>query len=583
MLLRSQFLGVFSVKIILVLKIRSGLTRNGKSGNLPSYHDKITLIGTMSKMYRSRGDHVKYIIITGGVMSGLGKGITAASVGRILKNRGYRVTAVKIDPYLNIDAGTMNPAQHGEVFVLKDGSEVDLDLGNYERFLDIELTAAHNITTGKVYRTVIEKERRGDFLGETVQIIPHITDQIKTCIRQAAEEEFPDGTKADICLVEVGGTVGDIESMPFLEAIRQMRGDLPEHDYILLHVTLIPEDTMGDLKTKPTQHSVKALRELGLHAEVIVGRSERPIGAHTKRKISAFCDLPQNAVISAATVPDTYEVPMEMEKEGIADVLSTHLGLEKREVDTSWYRLVTREYTSRITVAIVSKYGIEDVYISIKEALKHAGRALSTEVKIVWLDAERYERSQLKDYDGILIPGGFGKRGIEGKIEAIKFARENNIPFLGLCLGFQLGVVEYARNKVGIPDATSEEFGEGTHVIALLPEQEGLHELGGTMRLGNYTADIRDDTLAMRLYHEKQITERHRHRYEVNPRYIHDLEKAGLVFSATNKNRMECLELKDHPFYFATQFHPEFKSRPAHPSPPYLGFVEACRATRRTT
>jgi CTP synthase len=574
-------LGVFSVKIILVLKIRSGLTRNGKSGNLPSYHDKITLIGTMSKMYRSRGDHVKYIIITGGVMSGLGKGITAASVGRILKNRGYRVTAVKIDPYLNIDAGTMNPAQHGEVFVLKDGSEVDLDLGNYERFLDIELTAAHNITTGKVYRTVIEKERRGDFLGETVQIIPHITDQIKTCIRQAAEEEFPDGTKADICLVEVGGTVGDIESMPFLEAIRQMRGDLPEHDYILLHVTLIPEDTMGDLKTKPTQHSVKALRELGLHAEVIVGRSERPIGAHTKRKISAFCDLPQNAVISAATVPDTYEVPMEMEKEGIADVLSTHLGLEKREVDTSWYRLVTREYTSRITVAIVSKYGIEDVYISIKEALKHAGRALSTEVKIVWLDAERYERSQLKDYDGILIPGGFGKRGIEGKIEAIKFARENNIPFLGLCLGFQLGVVEYARNKVGIPDATSEEFGEGTHVIALLPEQEGLHELGGTMRLGNYTADIRDDTLAMRLYHEKQITERHRHRYEVNPRYIHDLEKAGLVFSATNKNRMECLELKDHPFFFATQFHPEFKSRPAHPSPPYMGFVEACRSTKR--
>ena len=317
---------------------------------------------------------MKYIIITGGVMSGLGKGITAASVGRILKNRGYRVTAVKIDPYLNIDAGTMNPAQHGEVFVLKDGGEVDLDLGNYERFLDIELTSPHNITTGKVYRTVIEKERRGDFLGETVQIIPHITDQIKACIRQAAEEEFPDGTKADICLVEVGGTVGDIESMPFLEAIRQMRGELPEHDYVLIHVTLIPEDTMGDLKTKPTQHSVKALRELGLHAEIIVGRSERPIGAHTKRKISAFCDLPQTGVISAATVPDIYEVPMEMEKEGLADALSTHLNLEKREADSSWYRLVTKEYTNRVTVAIVSKYGIEDVYISIKEALKHAGQ-----------------------------------------------------------------------------------------------------------------------------------------------------------------------------------------------------------------
>jgi CTP synthase len=525
---------------------------------------------------------VKYIIVTGGVMSGLGKGITAASVGRILKNRGYRVTAVKIDPYLNIDAGTMNPAQHGEVFVLRDGSEVDLDLGNYERFLDIELTAAHNITTGKVYRTVIEKERRGDFLGETVQIIPHITDQIKTCIRQAAEEEFPDGTKADICLVEVGGTVGDIESMPFLEAIRQMRGDLPAQDYVLLHVTLIPEDTMGDLKTKPTQHSVKALRELGLHAEIIVGRSEHPISSHTKRKISAFCDVPQHAVISAATIPDIYGVPMEMEKEGIAEVLSAHLGLEKRDVDTSWYRLVTKEYTSRVSVAIVSKYGIEDVYISIKEALKHAGRSLSTEVKIGWLDAERYERCQLKDYDGILIPGGFGKRGIEGKIEAIRFARENTIPFLGLCLGFQLAVVEYARNKLDIADATSEEFGEGSHVIALLPEQEGLAELGGTMRLGDYTADIKEGTRAMTMYQQKAIIERHRHRYEVNPRYIEKLDKAGMIFSATNKNRMEILELADHPFYFATQFHPEFKSRPTHPSPPYVGFVEACRANKRT-
>jgi CTP synthase len=543
---------------------------------------KITLIGIGRKIYSNREDHMKYIIITGGVMSGLGKGITAASVGRILKNRGYRVTAVKIDPYLNIDAGTMNPAQHGEVFVLKDGSEVDLDLGNYERFLDIELTASHNITTGKVYRTVIEKERRGDFLGETVQIIPHITDQIKKCIQQAAEEEFADGTTADICLVEVGGTVGDIESMPFLEAIRQMRGDLPPQDYILIHVTLIPEDTMGDFKTKPTQHSVKALRELGLHADIIVGRSEDPIGANTKRKISAFCDLPQSAVISAATVPDTYEVPMEMEKEGIADVLSAHLGLDKREADTSWYRLVTKEYTSRVTVAIVSKYGIEDVYISIKESLKHAGRALSTEVKIAWLDAERYEREQLKDYDGILIPGGFGKRGIEGKIEAIRFARENNIPFLGLCLGFQLATIEYARNKAGIPDATSEEFGEGTHVIAILPEQAGLNELGGTMRLGNYFADIRTGTLTENLYGASQITERHRHRYEVNPAYIQDLEKAGMVFSATNRNRMECLELPGHTFFFATQFHPEFRSRPTHPSPPYLGFVEACRANRRT-
>ena len=352
---------------------------------------------------------------------------------------------------------------------------------------------------------------------------------------------------------------------------------------VLVHVTLIPEDTMGDMKTKPTQHSVKALRELGLHADIIVGRSENPIGAGTKRKISAFCDLPQSAVISAATAPDTYAVPMEMEKEGIADVLSAHLGLDKKEPDTAWYRLVNKEYTSRVTVAIVSKYGIEDVYISIKESLKHAGRSLSTEVKIAWLDAERYERCQLKDYDGILIPGGFGKRGIEGKIEAIQFARENNVPFLGLCLGFQLATVEFARNKAGFTDATSEEFGEGTHVIGLLPEQEGVNELGGTMRLGNYTADIRNGTLASKLYKEKQITERHRHRYEVNPQYIGDLEKEGLVFSATNKNRMECLELPGHPFFFATQFHPEFRSRPTHPSPPYLGFVEACRANKKTT
>ncbi len=339
---------------------------------------------------------------------------------------------------------------------------------------------------------------------------------------------------------------------------------------------------MGDLKTKPTQHSVKALRELGLHADIIVGRSDHPISAHTKRKISAFCDLPQNAVISAATVPDIYEVPMEMEKEGLADVLTAHLGLDRHEIDAGWYRLVTKEYTNRITVAIVSKYGIEDVYISIKEALKHAGRSLSTEVKIAWLDAERYERAQLKDFDGILIPGGFGKRGIEGKIEAIRFARENNIPFLGLCLGFQLATVEFARNKLGLKDATSEEFGEGTHVIALLPEQEGLHELGGTMRLGDYIANIRDGTRAMSLYGKNEIVERHRHRYEVNPAYIKELENAGLVFSATNKNRMECLELPGHPFFFATQFHPEFKSRPTNPSPPYVGFVEACRANKRT-
>jgi CTP synthase len=523
---------------------------------------------------------VKYIFITGGVMSGLGKGITAASIGRILKNRGYAVTAVKIDPYLNIDAGTMNPGQHGEVFVLSDGGEVDLDLGNYERFLDIDLSSRHNITTGKIYRSVIEKERRGDYLGETVQIIPHITDEIKYCIRSAADEGIPGEGAADVCLVEVGGTVGDIESMPFLEAVRQMRGELPGEDTVLIHVTLIPEDTMGDLKTKPTQHSVKALRELGLLADIIVGRGERPIGPHTKRKISAFCDLPQQGVISAATVPDIYQVPMEMEKEGVAEVLAGHLGLAPAKANNEWYSLVSREYTNRIRVAIVSKYGIEDVYLSIKEALKHAGRALSTEVTITWLDAERYETPSLGEFDGVLIPGGFGKRGLEGKIEAICHARTHKIPLLGLCLGFQLSVVEYARNVLGWEDATSAEIGEGRHVIAILPEQEGVTDLGGTMRLGDYPVTLKEGSLAMKIYGRKEIIERHRHRYEVNPVFLPELEKGGLVFSGIWKNRMEICEIPDHPFFLATQFHPEFRSRPTRPAPPFLGFVEACSGRR---
>ncbi len=513
-------------------------------------------------------------------MSGLGKGITAASIGRILKNRGYGVTAVKIDPYLNIDAGTMNPGQHGEVFVLSDGGEVDLDLGNYERFLDIDLTSDHNITTGKIYRSVIEKERKGEYLGETVQIIPHITEEIKSCIRSAANDGTSGNGQADICLVEVGGTVGDIESMPFLEAVRQMRGELPDEDTLLIHVTLFPEDSMGDLKTKPTQHSVKALRELGLHADIIVGRGERPIGSQTKRKISAFCDLAQQGVISAATVPDIYQVPMEMEKEGIAEVLFQYLRLEPRGADPRWYSLVSREYTNRVQVAIVSKYGVEDVYISIKEALKHAGRALSTEVKISWLDAERFEEPQLAEFDGILIPGGFGPRGLEGKIGAIGYARTHRIPLLGLCLGFQLAVVEFSRNVLGWNDATSAEMGEGRHVIAILPEQEGVTDLGGTMRLGNYPVTLEEGTLAMQIYGKKEIVERHRHRYEVNPEYIADIEAGGMVFSGSWKNRMEICEIPDHPFFLATQFHPEFRSRPTRPSPPFMGFVEACRVRR---
>lgn len=523
---------------------------------------------------------MKYIFITGGVMSGLGKGITAASVGRILKNRGYGVTAVKIDPYLNIDAGTMNPAQHGEVFVLSDGGEVDLDLGNYERFLEVDLTSDHNITTGKIYRSVIEKERRGNYLGETVQIIPHITDEIKRWIRHAAEAENGAGTEPTICLVEIGGTVGDIESMPFLEAVRQMRWELPHGDTLLLHVTLIPSDTMGDLKTKPTQHSVKALRELGLNAEIIVGRSDRPVGPSTKRKISAFCDVPSGGVVSAATVADTYFVPMELEKEGLAEVLTRHLGLISRPPDTSWYHTVSREYTSRVTVAIVGKYGTEDVYISIKEALKHAGRALSTEVVISWVDAERFPQCSKTPCDGILVPGGFGKRGMEGKIDAIMTARKSNVPFLGLCLGFQMAVVEFARNVVGWDDATSAELGEGRHVIAILPEQEEVTEMGGTMRLGNYPVQVKPGTLAMTVYGKSEVVERHRHRYEVNPRYIKDLERHGLVFSGFYRNRMEIAEIASHPFFLATQFHPEFTSRPTSPSPPFIAFVKACEEFR---
>ena len=516
-------------------------------------------------------------------MSGLGKGITAASIGRLLKNRGYQVTAVKIDPYLNIDAGTMNPAQHGEVFVLHDGGEVDLDLGNYERFLDIELTSSHNITTGKVYRLVIEKERRGDYLGQTVQIIPHITDQIKDCIRHAAEEPVFNGKSADICIVEVGGTVGDIESMPFLEAVRQMRSELPAQDRALVHVTLMPSDSMGDLKTKPTQHSVKALRELGLFPDIIVGRSERPLHLHTKKKISALCDIPQNGIISAATVPDIYQVPMELEKEGLADVLCQLLDLRREVADREWYRIVSQEYTHRVTVGIVSKYGKEDVYLSIKEALKHAGRRLSTEVAIRWFDAERVEPADLRECDGVLIPGGFGIRGIEGKIHAITICREEKIPLLGLCLGFQLCVVEFARNVVGIPDACSSECGDGTHVITILPEQEGIENLGGTMRLGDWPIQITPGTIAYRLYRQHEIIERHRHRYEVDPAYISQLEGAGLIFSGRNQNRMEIAEIEDHPFFLATQFHPEFRSRPTRPSPPFLGFVEACLTNRGKT
>ncbi len=510
-------------------------------------------------------------------MSGIGKGIITASIGRLFKNRQYEVTAVKIDPYINIDAGTMNPTQHGEVFVLSDGTEVDLDLGNYERFLDINLTSAHNITTGKVYQAVIEKERKGNFLGETVQIIPHITNQIKEYIKEAAKKEIELGKTADICLIEIGGTVGDIESMPFLETIRQMHSELSPNDMAIVHVTLVPTDNMGEHKTKPSQHSVKTVRELGLQPDIIVCRSDWVIGTNTKKKISSFCDVPQHAIISAVTVSDIYHVPMEMEKEGLGNILCNLLNIKKRKPNTKWYRLVNKEYTDHITIAIMSKYGTEDVHISIKEALKHSARALSTKITIKWLDVENYDENELAKVDGILIPGGFGRRGIEGKLHAIQHARIHGKPFLGLCLGFQLAVIEFSRNVLNWNDATSEEIGPGTHVIALLPEQETVTTFGGTMRLGNCTISLKPETLVNRLYEKTTIVERHRHRYEVNPDYINKLEQAGLTFSGSCGNRMEVCELPNHPFFLATQFHPELTSRPTQPSPPFLGFANACK------
>lgn len=521
---------------------------------------------------------MKYIIVTGGVMSGLGKGITAASIGRILKNRGYSVTAIKIDPYINIDAGTMNPLQHGEVYVLKDGGEVDLDLGHYERFLDVELTSEHNITTGKIYKAVIEKERRGDYLGKTVQIIPHITNEIKENIRSVAKK-----SNCDICLVEIGGTVGDIESMPFLEAVRQMHAEENARDTVFIHVTLVPSDTMGEQKTKPTQHSVKALRELGLQPDVIVGRSKEPLTLGTKQKIALFCDVPPEAVISAHNADDIYKVPLMLEKEGLADYLAKKLDIKPREAHEEWNEIIRRlnAIDKEVTVAIVGKYGIEDVYLSIKEALRHAAVELGCNVNMLWVDSEDLEEDPeslrcLEKANGILVPGGFGTRGTEGKILAIRYARENDIPYLGLCFGFQLAVIEFARNVLGLKDANSSELSETPNaVIDLLPEQEQVKTKGGTMRLGNHTITLKEGTFAHRIYGKTKIVERHRHRFEVNPKFIPTLQEKGMVFSGYNEYRMEIAELPAHRFFLSTQFHPEFKSVPGKPSPPFRAFVRA--------
>ncbi|MBA5942573.1 MAG: CTP synthase (glutamine hydrolyzing) [Methanophagales archaeon] len=536
---------------------------------------------------------MKYIVVTGGVMSGLGKGITMASIGRILKNRGYKIVPMKIDPYINIDAGTMNPYQHGEVYVLADGTEVDLDLGHYERFMDVELSREHNITTGIIYSAVIERERKGGYFGDTVQIIPHVTNEIKTRIRRVAAN-----SNADLCLVEIGGTVGDIESMPFLEAVRQMQCEEDGTDFLFVHVTLVPVTsvTLNEQKTKPTQHSVKALRELGLQPDIIVCRCKRLLKDDAKKKIAMFCSVKNEAVISAQDAGDIYEVPLLLEQEGIAEYIMKKLQLTQLTEDHEWAQMVARRKRSvatgrDISIALVGKYAeLEDSYLSIKEAIGHAAAELGCNVEMKLVEAEDLEGATVTVTDsdsifsgvqGILVPGGFGVRGVEGKINAITYARVHKIPFLGICFGFQLAVIEAARNLAQLHDAHSIELGETqTPVIDLLEEQQKVAVKGGTMRLGDYEVFIRKDTLAEQIYGKNKILERHRHRYEVNPEYIERIEREGMIFSGTNKSgvRMEIVEMEaeNHPFFVATQFHPEFKSRPTKPSPPFIAFVNAC-------
>ncbi|OYR57331.1 CTP synthase [Halorubrum halodurans] len=528
----------------------------------------------------------KFVFVTGGVMSGLGKGITAASTGRLLSNAGFDVTAVKVDPYLNVDAGTMNPYEHGEVYVLKDGGEVDLDLGNYERFLGTDMTFDHNVTTGKTYQHVIERERAGDYLGKTVQIIPHVTDDIKRRIREAAEG-------SDVCLIEIGGTVGDIESMPFLEALRQFAHEEDDEDILFAHVTLVPYSKNGEQKTKPTQHSVKELRSIGLQPDVLVGRCADRLDPETKEKIALFCDVPTDAVFSNPDVEDIYHVPLMVEDEGLDEYVMERLGiadeaLPKAERSTEWRELVTRDREDEIDVALVGKYALEDAYMSIHEALKHAGIQTETEVNVLWVDADETSEeheARLASADAVVVPGGFGSRGTDGKVAAIRYARENDVPFLGLCLGFQMAVVEHARNVLGLEDAHSAEIDADTPhpVIDLLPEQYETEEMGGTMRLGAHETAIEADTLAAEVYGADSCTERHRHRYEVNPEYIDQLETDGLVFSGRADNRMEILERADHPFFFGTQAHPEFRSRPDRASPPFVALVEAALGSTDTT
>jgi len=531
----------------------------------------------------------KYIFVTGGVVSSLGKGIVAASVGRVWKNRGLKVTLQKFDPYLNVDPGTMSPYQHGEVFVTEDGAETDLDLGHYERFIDVNLGQYSNVTAGRVYSSIIEKERRGDYLGGTVQVIPHVTNEIKSRVLLAGES-----SDADVVITEIGGTTGDIESLPFLEAIRQIRSDLGRENVCYIHCTLLPYiKAAGEMKTKPTQQSVKELRGLGIQPDIIVVRNELALTDELRAKISLFCDIPKQNVIESRDVSNLYELPVNLKAQKIDDIVLKHFGLSAPEADmTEWLALVDRvdNLKENVKIALVGKYvELHDAYISVVESLKHAGYKHNSKITIDWIQSEDVTEENVNDYlkdaDGILVPGGFGDRGVEGKITAIKYARENKVPFFGICLGMQLAAVEFARNVCGLTGAHSSELDPNTPypIINLLPDQEDVVEMGGTLRLGSYPCTLAEGSVAHKEYGEINITERHRHRYEFNNFYRERLTDKGLVLSGVSPDGrlVEIVELPEHPWFVAGQFHPEFKSRPEKAHPLFAGFIRASLENRK--
>ena len=531
----------------------------------------------------------KYIFITGGVVSSLGKGITAASLGRLLKNRGLKVTIQKFDPYINVDPGTMSPYQHGEVFVTDDGAETDLDLGHYERFIDINLSKNSNVTTGKIYWSVLNKERKGAYLGGTVQVIPHITNEIKDRVFRVAKEK-----EVDVVITEIGGTVGDIESLPFLEAIRQIKYDAGKENVMYIHVTLVPYlAKAGELKTKPTQHSVKELRGLGIQPDLLVCRTEHPLTEDLKSKIALFCDLDTDDVIQNTDADTLYEVPLLLEKEGLAKNVINHLNLKCNKPQLEEWKDMVDKFKNphgTVKIALVGKYvELKDAYISVAESLRHAGIYNDVDIDIEWIHSEKIDGNNceelLKDADGILVPGGFGDRGVEGKICSIKYARENKIPFLGICLGMQMAVVEFARNVVGLKGAHSSELDPETSypVIDLMPEQRDIEDMGGTMRLGLYPCKIANDTKARDAYSEDLVYERHRHRYEFNNEFRDRALEKGLVISGVSPDErlVEIVELKDHPWFVAAQFHPEFKSRPTRSHPLFREFIKASKENNK--